>query len=241
MAQEAATGARALGLRELLGSIELFGPLSRDDLDELVSIAARRKLEPREILFRQGSKGDQVYGVLSGQLRALTTGPDGRDVIFAYHDPGDVVGEIAVLDREERSATVEAVGATELLVLHRRDLMPFLERHPKAAVELAKILARRLRRLSASVEDALFLTLPTRLAKKLLSLAKDYGEQTPEGLVIRQHLPQHTLGELVATSRESINKQLRQWQRDGLVGFDRGVVTLVDRARLEEIAEFWTP
>ena len=93
------------------------------------------------------------------------------------------------------------------------------------------MLATRIRRLSELMEDTVFLGLPSRLAKKLLSLARRYGKATPEGLRIELKLPQHELGELVGTSRESINKQLRQWGEEGIVQFASGYVTIQDARR----------
>jgi CRP/FNR family transcriptional regulator, cyclic AMP receptor protein len=148
-----------------------------------------------------------------------------------------VIGEIALLDQQPRSATVQAVEDVTLLTLHRRDLLPFLERNPKAAIRLAAVLARRIRNLTELAEDTVFLGLPSRLAKKLLSLADRYGKPTPEGLKIDLKLPQHELGELVGTSRESINKTLRQWGEEKLVSFASGYITIRDRDRLEDLAD----
>jgi CRP-like cAMP-binding protein len=173
---------------------------------------------------------------MEGRLRVVGEGGDGREVVFNYMDPGDVIGEISLLDAQPRSASVEAVEESTLLALHRRDLLPFFERNPKAAMRLASVLAERLRRISELVEDTVFLGLPSRLAKKLLALAQRYGKETPQGLLIDLKLPQHELGELVGTSRESINKQLRQWGEEGLVHVEGGYVTLVDRSRLEDLA-----
>ena len=88
------------------------------------------------------------------------------------------------------------------------------------------------------MEDTLFLTLPTRLAKKILSLANNYGRPTEDGVVIDLKLPQHELGELVGTSRESINKLLRAWVEEGLVRVDRGYITVCNREGLEQLARF---
>ena len=104
-----------------------------------------------------------------------------------------ILQQISILDSQPRSASVEAVEDSLLLSLHRRDLLPFLERNPKAALKLAGVLATHVRRLSELVEDTVFLGLPSRLAKKLLSLAQRYGKETPEGVLIDLKLPQHEL------------------------------------------------
>lgn len=116
-----------------------------------------------------------------GRLKASAAGADGKEVVFGLMDPGEVIGEIALLDSEPRSATVVAMEDSQLLCLDRRDFLPFLEKHPSVAIELAAVLALRLRRLSEVMEDTLFLALPSRLAKKILDLANAYGREVEDG------------------------------------------------------------
>lgn len=224
--------------RRLLSHVSLFSPLDEADLDELLKLTTTRRLGEGEILFRKGDPGRQLYGVLEGRLKIYSSGADGREVVFGLSDPGDVTGEIALLDSEPRSATVVALEPTELLMLDRRDFLPFLQRHPSVAIRLAEILAERLRRLSELAEDSVLLALRARLAKKLVALARSYGRETGEGTRIELKLSQQALGDMVGTSRESINKQLRAWTQQGLVKSQRGFITLCSPSELESLARF---
>ena len=190
------------------------------------------------MLFHKGEPGNQLYGVLSGRLRVSAASKDGKEMVIGFQDPGDVIGEIALLDQNPRSATISAVEPTELLTLDRRELLPFLQRHPKVAIHLAQVLAAKLRRLTEITEDAMFLTLPTRLAKKLMGLAKAYGKPAGDGGQLQLKLQQQELADMVGTSRESVNKQLRTWVGEGLVAVERGKVTIVDPDGLEAVAVF---
>jgi CRP-like cAMP-binding protein len=224
--------------RALLGSIPLFQGMTERELDMLLALTTTKKLKKRALLFRKGEPGNALFAVMEGRLRAIGEGRDGKEVVFNFMDPGDVIGEIALLDQQPRSASVQAVADSTLLTLHRRDLIPFLERNPKAAIKLAVVLVKRVRHLSELMEDTVFLGLPSRLAKKLLSLAQRYGKPAAGGGVrIEQKLPQHELGELVGTSRESINKTLRQWGEEHLVRYEKGYVTILDPDRLEDLAD----
>jgi CRP-like cAMP-binding protein len=225
--------------KRLLASVPLFASLEESALDALVAVTSTRRLAPREELFHKGDPGNQLYVVISGRLKAKAEAADGKEVIFSLMGPQEVIGEIALLDSNPRSATVEAIEASELLALHRRDFLPVLDRHPKVAIRLAGLLAARLRRLSDLTEDTAFLTLPSRMAKKLLALAESDGLSTPEGTRIRIRLPQAELGELVSTSRESVNKLLRTWVQEGVVGVDHGFITLRKRRPLEALADLW--
>jgi CRP/FNR family cyclic AMP-dependent transcriptional regulator len=230
----------AVDRREILKSISVFRDLTERDFEELVSITTTRRLAAKEVLFHKGDPGVQLYGVMRGRLKVSAAGADGKEVVFGLMGPGEVIGEIALLDSRPRSGTVAAMEEAELLSLHRRDLISFLERRPRVAIQLAEVLAGRLRRLSELMEDTLFRTLPSRLAKRLLSLAEAYGRRTPSGLVIDLKLPQHELGEMVGTSRESINKQLRAWVDEGLVRLEKGQIVLRDEDALQSLARFLT-
>jgi CRP-like cAMP-binding protein len=221
--------------RELLGQVSLFSSLKGHELDALLAATTIKKLKKKETLFRRGDPGNQLYGILSGSLKVMTTGTDAKDLVFNLMGPGEVLGEIALLDGQERSATVVAVEATELMTLDRRELIPFLEKHPRAAIELATVLAARVRRLSDRAEDRQTMPLPGRIAKRLLVLAEEHGKHPIVGGPVEVRLPQQDLADLVGTTRESVNKQLRAWEEDGIVELGRGRVVLKSIDALETI------
>jgi CRP-like cAMP-binding protein len=222
--------------RELLAKLPLFAGLAPRELDALAAVTRTRSLAAREELFHKGDAGDQVYGVAEGALKVVTTSEQGDDVVLNLLGPGEVIGEVAVFCGAERTATVVAITPCELLVVDRRDLLALLRSHPDAALALLAVLARRVRNLSELVEDTLFLNLPVRLAKKLVAYAATHGRRTPEGVRIELKLSQEEWGDFVGATRESINKQMRQWTDQGLIRVDQGYVVLLRPAALEALA-----
>jgi len=222
--------------RDLLANVPLFNGLAPAELDALIPVARTVSLKSREELFHKGDQGAQVYVVIRGNLKALTTSDEGDDVVFSILGPGEVLGEIALLGGTPRTATVTSIDASELLIIDRRDFIDFLRKHPDVAIKLLDVLAQRMKRVSELVEDTLFLNLPLRLAKKLLSLSRAYGEPHPQGLRLDLKLSQEEWGDLVGTTRESINKQLRAWTEDGLITVDHGYIIIHDRRELEKLA-----
>ena len=225
-----------LDKRSLLERMSLFAQLDRTELGRLAELTAVKRLAARQILFRKGEAGKHAYVIISGRLKVAASAEDGKETVLRIMDPGEVIGEIALFDSQPRSGTVTALDPAELLVIQRRDLLPFLESHPRTAIKLLETLAVRLRTISAQLEDRVFLNLPNRLAKKLLALANTYGKQTPGGLRIELHLKQGELGEMVGVSRESINKQLRAWTSDGVLHSERGFITIQRADELERLA-----
>ena len=223
--------------RELLASVSIFASLGDPELDQLLSATTTKLLKPKDVLCRKGDVGNQLYGVVSGSLKATTTSADGKEVLFGLMGPGEVIGEIALLDGQERSATVIATEPTELLVLHRRELIPFLERNPRAAISLACVVAARVRRLSDRAEDRQTMPLPGRIAKRLMDLAETHGKRPIVGGPVEVRMPQQDLADLVGATRESVNKQLRAWEQAGIVELGRGRVVLKRPDELGRAAE----
>jgi len=223
--------------RRFLEGVELFSALSPSVLDRLAEFSTSRSLAANDLLCRKGDEAGQLYGVLSGRLKVVGSSADGREVVFAIIGPGEVTGEIALIDARPRSATIIAIEATELCVLGRREFLALLREDSEAAIGLCQILAAYVRRLSDTVEDAYYHKLPVRLAKKILMLARQHGEKTPEGLQIGVKLSQRELGELVGKTREAINKQMRHWTDEGLLSMAGGRILLRDVERLEDIAD----
>ena len=223
--------------RQLLSRNALFGALGPAEIDRVLALGRERRVDDGQVLFRKGEPGSSMMAVLRGRVRIGAYSEDGREVILNIIEPGGVVGELALLDGRERSADATAMGDGALLVIERRDFLPFLERNPRIALRLLEVLCERVRRTSAMVEDIVFLNLPGRLSRLLLKLAELHGKDAAEGgRRIDLKLSQRDLGNLVAASRESVNKQLRAWQDEGLIAFERGTVTLRAPERLEELA-----
>jgi CRP-like cAMP-binding protein len=222
--------------RTHLARVSLFSGLGAKELDGLVRVSRTVSLAKREELFHKGDPGSQVYVVISGKLKALTTSEEGDDVVFSILGPGEVLGEIALLGGSPRTATVTAIEPCELLLIDRRDFLAFLRGHAEVAIKLLEVLAQRVTRISELVEDTLFLNLPLRLGKKLLDLARLYGERTEQGIRVDLKLSQEEWGDLVGATRESINKQVRAWIDEGLVSVDRGYFVIHRPRELERLA-----
>jgi len=223
--------------REALAGHVLFQGLSEAQLDLLARRAVRRRLPARCELFRKGDESLEAYAILDGRLKATSISPDGREITLSIMGPGELVGEVAMLFGGRRTLTVETLEASELLVLQRRDLLPLLEQHPAAGLAMMAALAERLTQLTELFEDTVLRGLPARLARQLLALADAHGRAHGEHIRIDLKLSQSELGNLVGASRESVNKQIRVWEREGLVAADAGRVVIRDRDALETIAE----
>lgn len=221
----------------LLGEIPLFNGLSAEQLEKIASLTRVRSCAAREVVVTQGEPADALFAIVKGTLKVASSGPDGRDTVLGIMAEGEVFGEVALLDGGLRSATCTAIAPCELLVIERAQFLELLELSPGIAARLLQVLAARLRRLSQRSEDAAFLDVPSRLARSILSLAARFGERRERGgIFIGLKLSQQELGDLVGATRESVNKHLNEWTRQGYLEQQAGRLIIADEDSVRRLA-----
>jgi len=222
--------------RDLLRTIPLFDGLDGAALEALAALARSRSCAPGVVIVAEGDLGDAVHLIVSGRTTVSVATAGGRSATLGEMGPAEIVGEISLLDGGARSATVTALTAVELLSIDRAPFLALLERTPRVAVALLVVVAGRLRRLTHWADDLAGLPVPARIAKRLLGLLVEHGQQTgPCRFRIALKLSQPELAARVGATRESVNKHLRRWQRAGIIEQEAGhiVVTKLERLQSE--------
>lgn len=222
--------------RRLLLSSPLFGALPRDAQDDILSRAVDRLVRRGRTIFQKGDEGSTMLAVLSGRVRISSTAPNGREVTLNMIDAGEVFGELALLDGKPRSADATALEDSRLIVVERRDFLPHLMVNHDLSLRLIDVLCIRLRETSETLGSFAMLDLSGRLARKLLSLAEEYGKPREGGVRLEIRLSHTDLGRFVGGSRESVNKQMRAWEEEGIVARESSRVVLLRTAVLRRIA-----
>jgi CRP/FNR family transcriptional regulator, cyclic AMP receptor protein len=217
----------------LLRNHSLFRDLPPAVIEHLGSYMKTRRVARGSTIFAKGDPGTGLMGVLAGTVKVSVASADGKDVVLNLFHEGEVFGEIALLDGRPRTADATAMSDCDLVVIERRDFVPFLSGHPDVMLKFIEILCSRLRRTSEQVQDITFLNLPTRLAKTLLQLtAAEDGSTTPRKAAVTQR----EISQMIGISRESTNKQLRAWAKRGWIRLERGGVNVVAADKLAAIA-----
>jgi CRP/FNR family cyclic AMP-dependent transcriptional regulator len=222
--------------RAALGQCGLFRQLNDSERDALFTRARTHKYAANENIFLMGSPGDDMVAVVSGTIRISVPSPDGKAVVLAILGPGDICGEIAVLDGKERTADANAATECSVVVLERRDILAFLAKYPDAWAKLTDVLCARMRAVDHRMAEFAMAPLPVRLAKALLRLASSEGPAADGRAIESIHHSQRELGSMIGATRESVNKHLRALQRRGCVRVADRLIVITDRARLEDLA-----
>ena len=222
---------------DLLARNFLFRNLDPDVIERISALGTTVELAGNQVLFLKGDEGDALYGVLDGRIRISSGDADGKEIILNIIDPGDIFGEIALLDGKPRTADASAMAASQLFRVQRSDFLGLMAAEPRLTQHLLEMVCDRIRKTSEMLEDSAFLDLPARLAKRLLSLAKYYGDSSQETALTGIQISQAELGQLMGTSRESINKHLQYWRGRGWITLGRGRVTIEAPGALENLVE----
>jgi CRP-like cAMP-binding protein len=219
---------------QLLAQIPMFERLAGEDLENLSGLLQQRRYSKGEVIFHQGDVGTALFIVRKGEVAIRLSSAEGKEVILALLGRGDAFGELALLDGEPRSTDAVAREETHLLSLHQEDFRRFLSERPQVAMGLLAVLSQMVRRVTQLVHDSAFLDARARLARVLLDLARTQGQPKNGGggVVIPKQLTQADLANLCGVTRESANKWLRFYAREGLLSYDNGQITLVDPERL---------
>jgi CRP/FNR family cyclic AMP-dependent transcriptional regulator len=212
--------------RDALLSSTLLQAMRPAELDGILRLATDRRYRRGQKIFQKDDPGSSMMAVLSGRVRIGAMSLDGKEITLNMIDAGEVFGEIALLDGKPRSADATAFEDVHLLVIERRHFVPYLEGDKDLALRLLAVLCERLRQTSETLGDFVMFDLPARLGRTLIKLADDYGKAAGPGVRIGIELSQADLSRLVASSRGSVNKQMRIWEDEDRVVKEGGLLTI---------------
>jgi CRP-like cAMP-binding protein len=212
----------------------IFCDLEPEALDQLCRYAKHVTLKRGATIVSKGDPGNSLFAVISGTVKISISSAEGRSAILNLIGPGEIFGEIAVLDGQARSADATANTNCEIFIIDRREFLPFVRSQPTLAMKFIELLCARLRWTSEQVEHVILQHLPGRLAGALIRLTEK-RKLAPGGRTIA--ITQQEISEMIGVTRESINKQLRVWAARKWVRLEHGAIVVLDAEPLEALAE----
>ncbi len=216
---------------ELLARVPLLADLEEGELERIAQVAIPRSFPKGARVFHEGDESDACYVIRDGEVRVTREHSDGRAIALATLGPGELFGELAMLDGGTRSASVEALSDVELLALSAADMKGLFERNAEITTKLVVALTKRLRETNERISRQSFQTVPSRVAGVLSQLvAAESAEPGADAVTIRMN--QADLAQLAGTSRESVSRFLAVLERAGVVQVGRGRVTVLEPPRL---------
>jgi CRP/FNR family transcriptional regulator, cyclic AMP receptor protein len=214
----------------ILRKTELLRSVPAKDIDALAATARLRTFRRGQVVFTQGDPGGTLIVVVTGSVKVVVRSADGAELSLTTIRSGDTLGELSVADGGPRSADAETLETSQLLLVPREAIWDVCAREPSAALALANAVAANVRRLTEAASDLVFLDLPRRLAKVLLSQPREANG------VIRPGLRQQDLADQIGGTRQSVNAALSGFQRRGWIEVRDRTITLKQAAALDRFA-----
>ncbi|MEM7333859.1 MAG: Crp/Fnr family transcriptional regulator [Chloroflexota bacterium] len=212
-----------------LKNIALFAELSEQQLNRIAQDTMTRRYKQGEVIFREGDPGQVLYIIQSGQIRIFVNGMDGSETsVILFGRPGELFGELSIIDGLPRSATAVALEPTVLLILGRESFRRHMRQMPQLAMNFMQVLSKRVRYNTQQIDGFASLTITQRLARKLLELAHDYGRVEETGVFIDMHLTQTTLAGMLGATRERVNRCLSDFRKSEWITTSQGYITVLD-------------
>ena len=202
---------------QLLRQVTIFAGLGEETLADLAKRVWQRTAEAGSVIVSQEDAGDALFVIASGKVKVVLYGVTGREIILSMLHAGDFFGEMALLDRQPRSANVVAVENAQLLGLDREAFQTHLTAHPATALLILAEMSRRLRHADEVIGNLALLDVYARVARVIKDLAQKQGEPVDGGLLIRMRPTQQEIAGLIGTSRETVSRALNDFTRRGLL------------------------
>ena len=199
--------------------------------DQLLDVAHRRTLAPGDSLFLKGSAPDALFGVVRGVLRVSVVAANGREAVIAMLEPGHWFGEVSLLVGQERVYDTYAVEAVDMAVVAASDFHHLIATKPEVHMAFTKLVCQRLRQALVWIDDAILMPLSVRLAHRLLALD---AHAASDGAARVLGVSQEDLAFMLGVSRQSVNRQLKLWEEQGVLRVDYRRIVLLERALLKQ-------
>jgi CRP-like cAMP-binding protein len=219
-----------------LKKIPLFQDLSHETMHRLVQCIEMREVRRRQVIYLPGDPGQAVFFVNGGRVKISKVTRDGKELTLAYRGPGEVFGELVMIDGGPREEMAEAMENALITELERGEFEKLVQKEGMIGFRLSKVIAQRRREVENKIEQLIFKDVNAKLAELLLRLASEYGIEDSRGTLVSLKITHQEMANLIGSTRETVSLTLSQFKRKGLIQTDGRKVILADREGLRALA-----
>jgi CRP-like cAMP-binding protein len=220
-----------------LKRFNFFTCLSQNDMMSFSQQTIEKKFKQKETIFLPGDKGDKVYLLKSGVVKISKYSEDGKEIILAMVNPGEIFGEMALIEAGSREHVAEAVMDSYVCIIDREQFIPYLKRNPEMSLRITKIIGLKFKKLGQKIEDLVFRNVYQRLAMLLLQLEQSYGYNKNDKTYLYVKLTHYDIASLIGSTRETTTACLNDFRREGLIAFDGRKIVILNKEGLQTKAK----
>jgi len=211
-------------MARLVSPADPLSPLAPDTLRAIAGSGVVRSYPKNTILINEGDIGDSLFIVVSGRVKVYSGNQAGREIVIAFHGPGEYIGEMS-LDGSPRSASVVTLEPTTCALVNRASFREFILAHPDFALHLIERLIQRVRLTTENVKSLALSDVYGRLVKLLLALAVEHDGK----LVVPEKLTQQDIAERVGASRDMISRLMKDLVSGGYLAIQDRTITILKK------------
>jgi CRP-like cAMP-binding protein len=213
---------------------ELFENLTASEYHRLEAQAVVRRFARKQVVYFPSDPGSTVLLLFEGRIKIKTITPEGKEAILAFIEPGEMFGELSLVDPGKRGEFAESALASLVCAIPRETMLEVMSAHPETALRVTKIMGLKQRRIENRVKNMLFRSFRERVVFLLLELAERYGKPTGRQIQIGLKLSHQEIASLIGATRETVTILLGELQNDGHIRVQRRLITVLDPGRLEQ-------
>jgi CRP/FNR family cyclic AMP-dependent transcriptional regulator len=218
-----------------LQKINLFKDMTSEEIQELDRMTRMESVKKKVSIFLPGDPSQHVYLLKEGRVKISRVSENGREVTLALLEPGEIFGELEVLQDSARDTSAEALDDSQLCVIPKERFLSMIRLKPELSFRLTKLIGFRLTRIESRVEDLVFRDVPSRLAHLLLQISNDHGRATPQGIQIKIKLTHQEMANLIGSIRETVSAVLGEFKKEGLIALDGRQITILRPELLKQL------
>ncbi len=220
-----------------LENFNLFEGLSKEELKKLNEITSMQEIPKSQPIYFAKEPSKSIYFLKRGRVKLTRTSPEGKEMILALVNPGEIFGELSILDGGDRTDYAIAMDNCLICAISRQEFMSFLEKRPDLNLKVTRLIGFKLRKYSGRIEELIFKDASQRVISFILVQATDHGKRIGDQLFLKPFLTHQDIAELTACSRQTVNATLTELRENGLIDFDRRKLVINDISALESMLE----
>lgn len=218
-----------------LENFNLFSNLDQSKMMELNQMISDHNIKSDEPIYFANEPSKTIYFLKTGRVKINKYLSDGSEKIIAIINPGEIFGEMAYLDEDQRTDYAVTVESSLICAINKNDLASFIEKNPELNLRLTKLLGLKLRSFSERIEDLIFKDANQRVASFILRYAEKNGKKVGDQIFVKPFLKHQNIGELTACSRQTVNYILTDLRNRGIIDFDRSKLIINNISELKNI------
>ncbi|HHN66124.1 MAG TPA: Crp/Fnr family transcriptional regulator [Nitrospirae bacterium] len=202
---------------KLLRQIEIFSPLTDEELEQVIHMFTIRSFKKNEIILYEEDTNEYMYAILTGRVKVFKTTPDGKEIILAVHGTGEFFGEISLIDGNTEPATVMAMEDSVISLISRKNFYTLMLKNEKIVQNLLLIMCQRFRDAWKKIQVLNFNNASQRIKILFMTLSEQHGRRVEDGIMLDLKLTHQEIADMAGLSRETVTRVLDRWREEGLI------------------------